>query len=186
VASMPPPPPPAPGAGPPPPPYGVMPPQQWGAMPSQQYGAVGPSGGRYAGFWIRFVAYIIDSIITGVVLFVLLVVTKPITCETSDGTTCIAGTTMISPLFWVLILIVAVYFIILWAVGGTLGQRMLGMRVVNATTGGNLGLGRSILRYLGFIISTIPIYLGLIWAGFDARKQGWHDKIAGSLVVRPG
>ena len=78
------------------------------------------------------------------------------------------------------------YYIVLWAYGGTLGQRVLGMRVVNAATGADLGLARALLRYVGFIIATIPIYIGLIWVGFDPRKQGWHDKIAGSFVVRGG
>jgi uncharacterized RDD family membrane protein YckC len=41
-----------------------------------------------------------------------------------------------------------------------------------------------VLRYVGFVISIIPLAIGLIWAGFDPRKQGWHDKIAGTYVVR--
>jgi uncharacterized RDD family membrane protein YckC len=151
-----------------------------------QYGAVAPAGVRYAGFWLRFAAYIVDAIITGAVTGGLLAAIKPITCQSIDGTTCIAGTTTIAPVFWALLAIPVLYMIILWAVGGTLGQRLFGMRVVDAKTGGNIGFGKAILRYVGFIISTIPIYLGLIWAGFDARKQGWHDKIAGTVVVRPG
>jgi uncharacterized RDD family membrane protein YckC len=161
-----------------------MPLQPYGAIP--QYGAVARTGVRYAGFWIRFGAYIVDAIITGAVTGGLVVATKPIMCQSIDGTTCIAGTTTIAPVFWVLIAIPVLYMIILWAVGGTLGQRLLGMRVVDAKTGGNIGLGKAILRYIGFIISTIPIYLGLIWAGFDPRKQGWHDKIASTFVVRRG
>jgi uncharacterized RDD family membrane protein YckC len=94
------------------------------------------------------------------------------------------GNAQISPLFYVILLVPLLYDILLWAVGGTLGQRALGLRVVNAATGGNLGLARSVLCYVGIIIATIPIYLGLIWAGFDPRKQGWHDKIAGSFVLR--
>jgi uncharacterized RDD family membrane protein YckC len=94
------------------------------------------------------------------------------------------GNAQISPLFYVILLVPLLYDILLWAVGGTLGQRALGLRVVNAATGGNLGHARSLLRYVGSIIATIPIYLGLIWAGFDPRKQGWDDKIAGSFVLR--
>jgi len=40
-------------------------------------------------------------------------------------------------------------------------------------------------RYLGYYVSTIPFCLGLIWVAFDPRKQGWHDKLAGTVVVRP-
>ncbi len=154
-------------------------------VPAPPYGAVSPTAARgYAGFWIRFAAYLIDAVIAGGVAYGVLAVTKPIQCITVDGTTCVAGTTTISPLFYAIIAIPVVYSIVLWAVGGTIGQRAFRLRVVDAKTGGNLGFGKSILRYVGFIISTIPIYLGLIWAGFDSRKQGWHDKIAGSLVVR--
>jgi len=56
--------------------------------------------------------------------------------------------------------------------------------VVDARTGGPLSVSQAILRYLGYFVSTIPLCLGLLWVGFDARKQGWHDKIAGTVVVR--
>ena len=44
--------------------------------------------------------------------------------------------------------------------------------------------GQLIGRYLGYYVSMIPLCLGLIWVAFDARKQGWHDKLAGTVVVR--
>jgi uncharacterized RDD family membrane protein YckC len=152
--------------------------------PAPQYGAPPPSGLRYAGFWIRLLAYIIDTVIVDGITYGLLVATKPISCITSDGTTCIPGTTTISAVFYVLLLIPVVYFIGLWAVGGTIGQRVLGLRVVSAATGANLGVARSLLRFVGYLISTAALFIGLIWAGFDARKQGWHDKIADSFVLR--
>jgi uncharacterized RDD family membrane protein YckC len=40
-------------------------------------------------------------------------------------------------------------------------------------------------RYLGYFVSAIPLFLGLIWVGIDGRKQGWHDKLAGTVVIRP-
>ena len=45
-------------------------------------------------------------------------------------------------------------------------------------------LRQLVIRYLGYYVSTIPLGLGLIWVAFDARKQGWHDKMAGTVVVR--
>jgi uncharacterized RDD family membrane protein YckC len=45
-------------------------------------------------------------------------------------------------------------------------------------------LGRAALRYVGYVISTLVCYIGLIWAAFDSRKQGWHDKIASTVVVQ--
>lgn len=161
---------------PPPPPY------------APQYAAPTSSGPAYAGFWIRFLAYIIDGILVGAVTFGLIKATGVITVFCPAGVTdpndpSCSGTS-ISPLFYVILLVPLLYDSLLWSVGGTLGQRVLGLRVVNAATGGNLGIARSLLRFVGFIIATIPIYIGLIWAGFDPRKQGWHDKIAGSFVIK--
>ncbi len=155
-----------------------------------QYVAPAPAASGYAGFWIRVAGYIIDTLIVGAVTLGLIKATGVITVLCPVGVTDASdpscGGTQISALFYVLLLVPILYFILFWAVGGTLGQRVLGMRVVDATTGGDLGFARSALRYVGFIIATIPIYLGLIWVGFDPRKQGWHDKIANSYVVRAG
>jgi len=67
---------------------------------------------------------------------------------------------------------------------GTPGKLWLGMEVVDAATLGPLGVGQSIGRYLGYFVSLIPCGLGLLWIGLDAKKQGWHDKLAGTLVIR--
>ena len=145
---------------------------------------VPPAGIRYAGFWIRLGAYVLDSVAVDGVTFALLNATKPIRCVTSDGTTCLPGTTTVSPLLYVFSAIPVAYFVVLWALGGTAGQRVLGLRVVNATSGANLGFGRAVLRYVGYLVSVAVLFVGLVWAAFDPRKQGWHDKVAGSVVVR--
>jgi len=77
------------------------------------------------------------------------------------------------------------YHVILWTWrGGTLGQVALGIEVRRESDGRRIGLGTAILRYVGYLVSTWVLYLGLIWVAFDRRKQGWHDKIAGTLVIR--
>lgn len=172
-----PPPPPMPPGAPPPPGPAVMPVAVYDPIPG------GLQGPRYAGFWIRFVAYIIDSIIADGVTFGLIFATKPVSCLTADGSTCLPGTTTVSPLLYLFLAIPLVYFVALWAIGGTVGQRVLGLRVVSATTGQDLGIGRALLRLLGYLVSSAVLDIGLIWAAFDSRKQGWHDKIAGSLVI---
>ena len=146
---------------------------------------VPPAGTRYAGFWIRLLAYVLDSVAVDGITFALLNATKPISCHTLDGTTCLPGTTTVSPLLYVFTAIPVAYFVVLWALGGTVGQRVLGMRVVNAATGADLGFGRAMVRYVGYLVSVAVVFVGLVWAGFDPRKQGWHDKVAGSVVVRP-
>jgi len=55
---------------------------------------------------------------------------------------------------------------------------------VDATTGAPIGFGRAALRYVGFVVSILVCYIGLIWAAFDPRKQGWHDKVARTVVIR--
>jgi uncharacterized RDD family membrane protein YckC len=67
----------------------------------------------------------------------------------------------------------------------TPGKMVFGARIVDARTGNSLTVRQSIGRYLGYFVSTIPFGLGLIWVAFDPRKQGWHDKLAGTVVVRP-
>jgi uncharacterized RDD family membrane protein YckC len=57
------------------------------------------------------------------------------------------------------------------------------MKVIRVD-GSALDLGRAIARYAGYLVSIIPLFLGFIWIAFDARKQGWHDKIADTVVVK--
>jgi uncharacterized RDD family membrane protein YckC len=65
------------------------------------------------------------------------------------------------------------------------GKMAISAVVVDATTGDALTTGQAIGRYLGYFVSTIPLGLGLIWVGMDPRKQGWHDKLANTVVIRP-
>ncbi len=55
--------------------------------------------------------------------------------------------------------------------------------IVDAATGGKPSSRQLVLRYVGYYVSTVPLFLGLIWVGLDSRKQGWHDKLAGTVVV---
>jgi uncharacterized RDD family membrane protein YckC len=84
------------------------------------------------------------------------------------------------------ILFQAAYFTYFWSAAGkgqTLGSRALNIRVVK-TDGSYLDYAGAFLRYIGFVISCAAFFIGVIWAAFDAQKQGWHDKIAGTYVVK--
>ncbi len=61
---------------------------------------------------------------------------------------------------------------------------VLRLKVVDAATGGAVPTGRLVARYFGYFVSMIPLFLGFIWVGIDSKKQGWHDKMAGTVVVR--
>lgn len=122
-----------------------------------------------AGFWVRTVAYIIDAIILIVVYFV------------SGFFISDFGT-----LYALNLLIGLAYFLYFWSASGgsqTPGMRVMGLRVIR-TDGTSLDFVRGLIRYVGLIIAFIPIFIGVIWVAFDADKQGWHDKIAGTYVVK--
>lgn len=151
----------------------------------------------YAGFWIRLVAYMVDAMIlavsiTGVAVTIAIVVQAALYGVTGEGGSGVAGSSSdvtLSPvagaLFWFFAFAVTVgYFVYFWSRGGTLGMRAFRLRVIDANTGQRVGIGRAILRSVGFVISAIPCYFGLVSAAFDVRKQGWHDKIATTVVVR--
>ena len=78
------------------------------------------------------------------------------------------------------------YFVILWSpVGGgrTVGMRALGIRVVSVD-GGVISLLRAVVRYVVQILGMALLFVGVIWILADERRQGWHDKVARTLVVR--
>lgn len=127
--------------------------------------ASGPSGPR-AGFWIRFAAGLIDGIMLGVLSVVLQLI------DPALGT--------------VLGLVVGIaYYTLLegGAKGQTVGKMAVGIRVIDLARGGSIGPGRAFIRYVGRIVSTIPLLLGYFWMLWDKEKQTWHDKFAGSVVV---
>lgn len=126
-----------------------------------------------AGFGTRFLAILIDSIGIGIVSGLLAGVFN------AGG----PGSTTASSLQT---LIGVAYFCYFWSTygkGQTLGMRALNIRVVKRD-GSQLDLMGAFLRYIGLIISIACLFIGVIWAAFDADKQGWHDKIAGTYVVK--
>jgi uncharacterized RDD family membrane protein YckC len=61
---------------------------------------------------------------------------------------------------------------------------VLKLKIVDATTGNMLTVGQAMGRYLAYFLASIPLLLGIIWIGFDKKKQGWHDKLANTVVIR--
>lgn len=78
----------------------------------------------------------------------------------------------------------AVAILVFWQYrSATPGKMFMSAEIVDAQTGGRPSTRQLVLRYVGYYVATIPLLLGLIWVAFDARKQGWHDKLAGTMVV---
>jgi uncharacterized RDD family membrane protein YckC len=132
---------------------------------------------RYAGFWARFFASLLDSIIQLLLIVPLLFMlfgraafTNP---ELDMGWT--GNFVQLLSVIWV---------ILFWKFkSATPGKIMMGMSVVDATTGDTPRTLKLILRYFAYIISILPCLLGFFWIGWDKRKQGFHDKIANTVVV---
>jgi uncharacterized RDD family membrane protein YckC len=67
--------------------------------------------------------------------------------------------------------------------GATPGKITFSARIVDARSGGRPSVPRLAIRWLAYIISAAPLFLGFAWIAIDRRKQAWHDKIAGTLVI---
>lgn len=134
---------------------------------------------QYAGFWIRVWASIIDSVLIGVVIYPLL--TAIYGSGYWDSTDFIRG-----PMdFLISWLLPAIAVMLFWvARQATPGKMAIAARIVDANTGNNPSTTQLVVRYLGYFVSMIPLGLGIFWVAFDPRKQGWHDKLARTVVVR--
>jgi uncharacterized RDD family membrane protein YckC len=136
---------------------------------------------EYAGFWIRTVASVIDTVLVTVLTVPLLLAIYGWDYFDPGRSGVFAGTADFL-LSWVL---PSVAVIVFWIYrSATPGKMMLSLRIVDARSGAAPGPGQSIGRYFGYFVSIIPMFMGLIWVAFDPRKQGWHDKLAGTVVLR--
>jgi uncharacterized RDD family membrane protein YckC len=134
---------------------------------------------EYAGFWVRVGATLIDTLLVLAITFPLLISIYGWKYLDSDGVLSGPADFLIS---WLLPAVGVIWF---WMrKQATPGKMALSLRVLDADSGDALSIGQSIGRYLAYFASAIPLGLGLIWVGFDSRKQGWHDKLARSVVVR--
>jgi uncharacterized RDD family membrane protein YckC len=127
----------------------------------------GPPPGALAGFWIRFAGALIDGIILSIVASLFLLFSDNATRNVIQ------------------LLLSGAYFTYLHSTkaGQTLGQRLCGIRLVDAGTGRQVEPGMAAARWLMSYVSGVAILLGFLWMLWDPMKQTWHDKVAGTLVV---
>ena len=135
---------------------------------------------EYVGFWARVGASMIDTLL-------VMVICMPLVTWYYGADYWLTAAFIRGPADFVINWILpAVAIVLFWIYRqATPGKMAISARIVDAKTGGKPTTGQLIGRYLGYYVSTIPLLLGLIWVGFDPRKQGWHDKLAGTVVVRP-
>lgn len=134
---------------------------------------------EYAGFWVRFGAMIIDSLL-------LLLITSPL-LYMLYGVAAFTGTKFVQGPGDILISYVfpIMATVLFWKyLAATPGKILLNMKIVSGEHGGAPSTGQFVLRYFAYIPSTLVLFLGFIWVAFDPRKQSWHDKIAKTVVLR--
>lgn len=139
---------------------------------------------RYAGFWRRVAAAIIDSLILLPLLGIILYLMYGYSYFdlNADPARTLAARGLWEPLIKTVAPILIT--VLLWVKFlGTPGKLLLDCRVVHAETGQALSFWRALLRYLAYYVSALPVMLGFLWIIWDKRKQGFHDKIARSVVV---
>ena len=132
-------------------------------------------GVEYVGFWPRVLAALIDSLAVMFLIVPLMVWYFGIRWAYAEG----AKAFVIN---WILPAIAVLLF---WHYrSATPGKMVVSAVIVDARTLGKPTTGQLIGRYLGYYVSTVPLCAGLIWVAFDPRKQGWHDKMANTVVIR--
>jgi uncharacterized RDD family membrane protein YckC len=151
--------------------------------------------GQYAGFLSRAVGLILDYlIISAVVMGAVLLVNLLFSVLNIDLTTCSAdtsasylGTLACRGGTWFLVLFAIIvgplYYVFFWSVTGqTLGQRVMGLRVVKLDSR-RPGIGASFVRWIGYQICIFTLGIGFLWVLVDNRRMGWHDKLARTCVI---
>ncbi len=135
---------------------------------------------EYVGFWPRVGASLIDTLIIVLISSpVLYGIYGPEYFHRADPSLAGPADAVISYIFPM------VAIILFWRFkSATPGKMLIHAKIVNAETLGAPSTGQLIGRYLAYFVSTIVLMLGFIWVAFDRRKQGWHDKLAGTVVIR--
>ena len=146
---------------------------------------------KYVGFWRRLLAQIVDTAL-GLLIMV------PLLYGLYGTGFMDFGRLMSSPLDYLLSYqpqtgpldyvisygLPALAIVAFWLTRqATPGKMLVSAQVVDAVTLGKIGPGQAIGRYLGYYACLLSLGLGFLWIAFDRRKQGWHDKLAGTLVI---
>lgn len=167
----------------------------------------------YAGFWIRVLAALIDSVLVAMITYPILAIVYGFGSSGTDVSSLLnnrdlaaalgngdvaaalaspqlraafADAVRLGPLDLVLsVVFPALAIILFWMFrSATPGKILVRAKIVDARTGGPPSKAQCVGRYFAYFVSTFPLCLGLIWVGIDKRKQGWHDKLAGTVVIR--
>ncbi len=134
---------------------------------------------HYAGFWLRLWASVVDTV-------VVLIIILPILFAVYGENYLTLSNDQLGPVNTLLnwgFPAIGVILCWIWR-SATPGKMVISAQIVCAKTGIKASIGQSIIRYIAYFISLIPFGLGFLWIAWDDKKQGWHDKIAGTVVIR--
>ena len=140
------------------------------------------TGEQYAGFWRRCLASLIDTVFFSIILLVIHVLffgDSGMQLVVDDGVLKLESDRG----FTEQIIVMAATLLMWIKFLGTPGKLVLGCHVIDAKTKQPLKPVQALVRYLGYFVSLIPLGLGFFWIAWDKKKQGFHDKIAGTIVV---
>ena len=145
----------------------------------------------YGGFWRRFFAFTLDSVVIYILATVVLTAGMFVLGAASGlqeirpaGRPSLVVFLRLAVLFNLLYLFMCMaYFTYFHGIcGKTPGKMVFGLKVIRET-GEPLTFGTAFLRWIGYFVSSLPLNLGFIWIAFDRKKQGFHDKLAGTVVI---
>jgi uncharacterized RDD family membrane protein YckC len=128
--------------------------------------------GNYGGFWIRFLAYVVDSLIVGIAFFLIVMLLGVMGLELFGAELIFL---LLGILYWA--------FMQSSARQATYGKSLVGLRVIGLA-GERITVGRALAREVAKIVSTLTLLIGYIIAAFTKRKQALHDFVASTYVVR--
>lgn len=133
---------------------------------------------NYTGFWARVGASLIDTIIVLAITYPILIAIYGWDYFGDSGIFAGVADFMLSFVFPMMAVIV--YWLYRQA---TPGKIAISAKIVDAKTGEKPSLQQCLIRYIGYILALLPLGLGILWVAWDKKKQGWHDKLAGTVVV---
>lgn len=133
---------------------------------------------RYVGFWWRVLASLVDTVWLVILIIPLLLWVYGTSYFMEDAW--VQGPADILINYGLPALAVVLFWVYLAATPGKMVIRSI---IVDADTLTRPTLRQCVIRYLGYFVSTFGLFLGFIWVAFDKRKQGWHDKMARTVVI---
>ena len=134
----------------------------------------------YAGFWLRFCATVIDNIL------IVLLTFMPVSMIYGFDNYKNNDSFYLGPWHFLIELVIPIMLVIwLWVrFSATPAKMLLRLKVVDIKTLQPISFRQAIIRYFGYVPSMLCFLLGMLWVAFDKRKQGWHDKLASTAVIR--